>query len=195
MIRVHAKTEGGEYRQLTIPDDGTAVHCDCRGFHNGFCALIDAVLVAGEQGMPFDEDHAIADAAMHLIAKVIVTPQNWKASWRGDRAWRGLTRTGTRSGRIRASGKPIVYFTGGKNAGQTRAMWTENAQANGSEPINSASRSTEVFVADDACGVSNELRAVRQSGTMIVNYTEWHDYIIGRVPPQSNQADLNVITL
>lgn len=190
IIRVHAKTKGDEYRQLTIAPDGTAVRCDCRGFQNGFCAHIDAVLVAGERAMVADEDHAIADAAMILVTKVIVTPENWKASWRDNRSWRGLTRTGARRAKIRAAGKPIVCFTGGKNAGQNRAAWMANAHANGWETINSASRSTDVLVADDVCGSSGKLKAARQNGTMVVSYDDWRDLMMDGVLPESDQNDL-----
>lgn len=183
IIRVRAKTEGGEHRQIMVDDEGLTVKCDCGGFQNGFCAHIDAVLVAGERGMVVDEDYAIADTAMILMAKVIVTPDNWKASWRNNRSWRGLARTGARRAKIRAAGKPIVCFTGGKNAGRNRDAWMADAQSNGWETINSASRSTDVLVADDVYGSSGKLKAARQHGTMVVTYEDWHELMTDGVLP------------
>jgi len=133
--------------------------------------------------MVVDEDYAIADAAMILMANVIVTPDNWKAAWRSDLSWRGLARTGARRAKVRAVGKPVVCFTGGKNAGRNRAAWMADAQSNGWEIINNASRSTDVLVADDVNGSSGKLKAARQNGTLVVTYRDWHELMTDGVLP------------
>lgn len=184
IVRVLAKTQGGAYRTISISEDGGSVVCDCQGYVGGFCAHIDAVLVAGERAMVPDEDHQTADLAMTLVAKTITTPANWKAAWRNDRAWRGLSRSGTRRAAARrADGKSIVCFTGGKLAGRNRAAFRAEAEANGWATINSASRSTDVLVADDVHGSSGKLKAARAYGTLIVSYDDWQELMTDGVIP------------
>ncbi len=180
IIRVRAKTRGDGHRQLSVSDDGLTVECDCGGFTSGrFCSHIDAVLLAGEREMVLEEDQGLADQAMALTQERIIVPENWKASWRGNMPWRGLSRSGARRQRARESGKPLVCFTGGKN----RAGWTSDAQASGWDTIDSPSRFIDVLVAADPTSSSRKLAAARQNGTAIVTYEEWAVLITDGVLP------------
>lgn len=183
IVRVKAKTQGGVFRQISISDDGSSVACDCQGYSAGFCAHIDAVLVAGERAMVIEDDHPIADLAMTLVAKTIATPENWKAAWRNNRAWRGLSRSGTRRAVQRRDGKSIVCFTGGKAEARNRTEFRAEAEANGWATINSASRSTDVLVADDVYARSGKLKAARAYGTLIVSYGDWQNLMTDGVIP------------
>jgi hypothetical protein len=176
IIRVRAKTHGGELRQLNISDDGVTVVCDCFGFTDGFCSHIDAVLLAGEREMVVEDDHELADQAMMILIGRIVAPDGWKASWRSNLRWRGLSKSGARRQRSRDNGK---CFTGGKN----RTEWMTSAQQGGWETIDSPSRFTDVLVAADPTGVSRKLVYARQHGTPIVSYDEWRVLMTDGVLP------------
>ena len=186
IIRVRAKTRGDGHRQLSVSDDGLTVVCDCGGFTSGqFCSHIDAVLLAGERDMVLEDDHGFADQAMALTKELIVVPENWKASWRSNMPWRGLSQKGARRQRVRGSGKPLVCFTGGKN----RADWTHAARVNGWETIDSPSRFTDVLVAADPVGASRKLIAARQNGTAIVTYEQWQVLTLDGVLPAAKILD------
>jgi hypothetical protein len=187
IIRVRAKTREDGHRQLNVSEDGLTVVCDCGGFASGlFCSHIDAVLLAGEREMVLEEDHGLADQAMVLTQERIVVPENWKASWRENMPWRGLSRSGARRQRACESGKPLVCFTGGKN----RAGWTSDAQASGWDTIDSPSRFIDVLVAADPTAKSRKLVAARLNGTAIVTYEEWAVLITdGVLPSVSNRME------
>lgn len=138
--------------------------------------------------MVIEDDHAVADQAMTLIAVSIETPATWKASWRQNLRWRGLSREGAapQPRRQVLDNKSIVCFTGGKTSGKNRAGWLAEAVANGWETIDSASPSTDVMVADDVFGTSGKLKAARKNGTVVVSYDEWHMVMSdGVLPPGS----------
>ena len=188
IIRVRAKTRGGEHRRLSVSDDGSKVECDCGGFQSGlFCSHIDAVLLAGEREMVLEDDHGIASQAMALVQGRVVAPDNWKASWRGNMLWRGLSRSGGRRQRQRENGKPLVCFTGGKN----RADWLSKARTSGWETIDSPSPFTDVLVAADPTSDSRKLRSARQNATPIVTYEEWGDLMTDGVFPINTVQILN----
>ena len=185
IIRVRAKTYGEGHRELRVSDDGLTIVCDCGGFLSGFCSHIDAVLLAGEREMVLEDDHAVADQAMALVSGRLAAPDDWKASWRGNMRWRGLSRSGALRQRVRHSGKPLVCFTGGKD----RAGWTSEAQASGWDTIDNPSRFVDVLVAADATGGSRKLAAARQNGTAIVSYEEWRVLMTDGVLPSASTLD------
>jgi hypothetical protein len=181
IIRVRAKTYGDGHRELRVSNDGLTVDCNCGGFLSGFCSHIDAVLLAGEREMVFEDDNAFADQATALVSGKLEAPDDWKASWRGNMRWRGLSRSGARRQRVRQSGKPLVCFTGGKD----RAGWTSEAQARGWDTIDTPSRFIDVLVAGDPTANSRKLSAARQNGTAIVTYDEWCVLMTDGVLPSS----------
>jgi len=170
-IRVAAKTAVGEYRAITVADDGSDFDCDCNGFGMRFCAHIDAVLVAQERAMVHLDDWSSADRAVELVGSRIVIPEEWKGAWRKNLRWRGLSSRGASSRRIRDNSKPLVCFTG--TLDRSRSALITEAKSMGWETINSPSPYTDVLVAADPLGTSAKLKAARQNGTAIVTCEEW----------------------
>lgn len=170
-IRVLAKTEPDQIRTIQASGDGSCVQCDCDGFDGFFCSHIDAVLCARERAMVLTEDHDFADLLSDLVCESIQPPPSWKASWRGNMAWRGLS---TR--RRRDALKPIVCFTG--KLRRPRSELLREAEERGWETINSPSSKITVLVAEDPMGKSGKLRAARNNGTPILTSDDWESLLL-----------------
>lgn len=170
-VRVVAKTGKDQIRTIQAPADGSSVHCDCEGFDGAFCSHIDAVLCAGERAMVLKEDHEAADILGDLVRGGIQPPPGWKASWRRNMRWRGLS---TRKQRDLL--KPIVCFTG--KLMRARSDLLREAEERGWETINSPSSKTTVLVAEDPMGKSAKLRAARDNGTPILTSDDWESLLL-----------------
>jgi hypothetical protein len=171
-IRVLAKTVASEHRTVIVTRDGGAVSCDCDGFGGVICSHVDAVLIAEERAMVHPEDRELADVATALVRGRIVVPDTWRAAWRKNLRWRGLSSRGSVR-RVRDGSKPLVCFTG--TLDRPRAELIAQAQAAGWETIDSPSPFTDVLVAADPLGASRKLKAARTNRTPIVTCEEWSE--------------------
>jgi hypothetical protein len=88
-IRVAAKTSSA-WRVIKIPKGQGTIVCSCYGFDGNICSHIDAVLLCGEQHMVHPEDRALLPSAIASARGRISVPVTWRASWKRERAWRGL---------------------------------------------------------------------------------------------------------
>lgn len=184
-IRVKASHDPEHFLHITVSDDGKKVGCDCEGFTiwvGGMCRHVDAVLIANERAMVHPDDLEIADRAWKLVAGKISVPENWKASWRRDLRWRGLSGGPKRVANPRNTGKPLVCFTG-TLPGKTRAEWIAEAAAHGWDTTDGPSRFTDVLVAADPHGTSSKLKKAREFRTPIVTAEEWEAVIADGVLP------------
>ena len=140
------------------------------------CSHIDATLVAGERGMVHIDDKTLADALAEYMISIPALPATWKANWRKNLLWRGLSRIGPRPGtyhppKDRSTGRPVVCFTG--KLDRPRAVILAEAEDNGWETIDTPSKITDVLVAANPMGSSAKLAAARTNGTPIVTPEEW----------------------
>lgn len=179
-IRVSAKTVVNEYRTIVVADDGSSTACDCGGFGGAICSHIDAVLVAQERAMVHEDDWAQADQAVAVVAGRIVVPEDWRASWRKNLRWRGLSRQGVIR-RVRDESKPRVCFTGPMD--RPRAELREEAERCGWEVMGNVGPSTDVLVAADPTDGSRKLQSARKNATPIVTPEEWTVLMIDGVFP------------
>lgn len=181
-FRVFSRTHESGFRTVHVRPEG--VECDCPGFAiAGLCRHIDAVLLEGERAMVPVEDRALADGAAKLVAHLIVVPPEWKATWRRDYAWRGLTRTRPPVN-PRTEGKPLVCFTG-KFPGKDRKGWLAEAEQHGWATTDEPSRFTDVLVVGQLPKDSRKVMAARKHGTVIVMAEEWAEIMLdGVLPPR-----------
>ena len=169
-VRVAAKTLDGDFRNLSISENGDAVECDCAGFDGDICSHIDAVLVANERAMVPEEDWEKADRAVALTLGKIKIPSHWQGAWRKNLRWRGLASKGS-TRRVRDASKPMVCFTG--TLDRPRADLIREAHESGWETIDSPSPHIDVLVAANPSGNSAKLAAARKHGIPIITCDEW----------------------
>ncbi|MGV3511879.1 MAG: BRCT domain-containing protein [Novosphingobium sp.] len=180
-FRVDSSSEEELLYSVSVDSDGRA-SCDCEGFGRGrFCRHIDAVLVSGEWAMVPENYRAAAAKAMELARGKITSPTNWKATWRKDWAWRGLSAT-REPINPRRSGKPLVCFTG-TLPGKKRADWLAEAKNAGWDTTDEPSPFTDVLVAKDPNAASAKLKKARDNRTVIVSADEWADVMLDGVLP------------
>lgn len=128
-----------------------------------------------------ESDRALADHAANLVNGKLKAPKEWKASWRKNMRWRGISRV--RVGlNPRDASKPLVCFTG-TLAGKARKEWIAQAKGNGWEATDEASRFTDVLVAANPSGNSSKLKAARKFNTPIVSADEWEALMMDGVLP------------
>lgn len=192
--RVHAIKVGFPDRTITIADDGSEVSCDCDGFNDTFrysavkfCSHIDATLIANERAMVPPEDWETVERALRQIRIKLAPPSEWKASWRKNLKWRGLSRQGAVVN-PRDTSKPLVCFTG-TLPGKTRKEWIEEARELGWETTNEPSRFTDVLVAGDPSAASAKLKVARKFSTAIVTSEEWLSLMNDGVLPLTDRSD------
>ncbi len=180
-FRVDSSSEEHALYTVTVDDAGRA-SCDCEGFGRGrFCRHIDAVLVCREWAMVPEADRPRAEKAMGLAKGKITPPKSWKATWRNDWAWRGLS-VNRAPVNPRRSGKPLVCFTG-TLPGKKRADWIKEAKRAGWDTTNEPSPFTDVLVAKDPDADSAKLKKARDNRTVIVSAEEWAEVMLDGVLP------------
>lgn len=166
---------------VTVDHAGRA-SCDCNGFARGrFCRHIDAVLVCREMAMVPRSDHAEAEKAIRLARGKIAVPSTWKATWRSDWAWRGLSAERAPIN-PRRSGKPLVSFTG-TLPGKKRSEWIKEARAAGWDTTDEPSPFTDVLVARDPDADTAKLMKARDNRTVIISAEEWAEVMVDGVLP------------
>lgn len=180
-FRVASSSEEDLLYTVTVDDAGRA-SCDCPGFARGrFCRHIDAVLVCREWAMVPEADRAAAEQAMCATECKITAPAAWKATWRKDWAWRGLSATRAPVN-PRRSGKPLVCFTG-KLPGKKRSEWIAEARAAGWDTTDEPSPFIDVLVASDPDAGTAKLKKARKNRTAVVSAEEWADIMLDGVLP------------
>lgn len=182
-IEVRSKSDPEEYRTISISSDGSKVSCDCDGFNGTICSHIDAVLIAQETAMINPEHRNTAAKAIKAISGRLTLPEDWKASWRKNMRWRGLSSRGPIFRRNRDENKPIVCFTGTLH--RQRAELIEEAMRLGWETIDSPSPNTALLVAADPTGTSKKIKAARANGTPIITGEEWVSLLEDGVIPSA----------
>jgi len=171
-IRVRGKTDPSSCRKVTVDRLSGAVKCDCGGFNGEICSHIDAVLIAGERAMVWPGDEALADEAARLMDGRLSIPDYWKATWRRNYHWRGISPEARRKRTyVRQSDKPLVCFTG--NCGRPRSELMAEAKEKGWDVVNNASAHLDVLVAADPTANSAKLKKARACAIAIVSPEDW----------------------
>lgn len=179
-IRVEAKTDMS-YRMLTVDLRGPTWSCDCSTFEiDRFCSHVDAALVVGAREMVHASDHWAADRCTEALKNIITVPDTWKRSWQRRPQWRRpeyRPDAPTRAAPIKQDmTKPAVCFTG--QFDQSRSQMADEAQANGWVVFSSAAAGVSVLVTSDLKSSSNKIKAARQKGIRIVDYSQWQTIMI-----------------
>ena len=179
-FRCRAKTDDA-FRVITVDPGLKAASCDCDGFDGFFCAHIDATLLAGERFMVPDEDRNLADRAMAIVLGRIPIPFDWKASWRKNNVWRGLS--APRGPRQRADMKdafgddyysrPKVCFTG--TGPCSRKDLLQQARDAGWQAVEKFQSEIKLLVAEDPTRNTSKLMQARKLAIPVLSYEEWSE--------------------
>lgn len=176
-----AKTQG-QIRTITVfPAQCTAI-CDCDGFDGEICSHIDATLIAGERFMVPEEDRGIADQAMQVVSGYLSVPHYWRASWRRNRVWRGLSKPRRSSEDMRKQfgddyySRPKMCFTG--SGPRRRNDLAAEAREQGWQVVNKPQKGIQLVVAEDPSGNSQKLKLAKQNAIPILSYEEWEDITV-----------------
>lgn len=174
-----AKTEDA-HREIKVDTVGLVATCSCKLHQPGhFCAHLDATLIAGERHMVPQDDHAKADKAMVAMAGNIAAPLGWKAAWRNNMSWRGLSKP--RIPRLLVDHslehgddyyeRPKICFTG--TGPIKRKDLLEQARVAGWQAVDDVQRGLRVLVAEDPTRDVSKLQKARKQAIPIISYEEW----------------------
>lgn len=150
------------------------VLCSCNG--TNWCSHIDATLLAGEREMVPFEDWDIADFAQRLASTWLQPPQDWKASWRDDKIWRGLaTRRLTKVEQAVQAGRPMICFIGSGSLG-SRADYLEEARDLGWEPMTTIHPDVTLVVHGPRGLASRAGQKATELNLPCLSFDEWDEH-------------------
>lgn len=95
-LRVRFKNTACEYRIVLLDSESSNVRCNCNDFDGVVFGHIDAVFISREDAMVAEDDSEYLPTARIAMQDKIAVPDTWRASWRRDFRWRGLSRAGER---------------------------------------------------------------------------------------------------
>jgi hypothetical protein len=170
VFRCSSMSEPGVHHYISVPLDGQ-VECSCNGV--SWCSHIDATLVAGERHMVPPDDWRAANLA-GVIARGKVGPtEDWKATWRENRRWRGLP-TVRSAAALRAiqRRKPLVAFTG---RGARRSTLEYMSAEHGWEVSGALVEGCAYLVVPDEEASGASIEAAGRRGVPVVTYEAWEE--------------------
>ena len=168
VFRCSSMSEPGVHHYISVPLDGQ-IECSCNGV--SWCSHIDATLVAGERHMVPPDDWRAANLA-GVIAKGRIGPtENWKATWRENRRWRGLP-TVRSAAALRAlqHRRPLVVFSGRNPRRKTLEYMSIE---HGWEVSTQLVEGCAYLVTPDVEAESGMIEMAKKRGVPIVTYDDW----------------------
>lgn len=168
VFRCSSMSEPGVHHYISVPLDGN-VECSCNGV--GWCSHIDATLVAGERHMVPPDDWRAANLATVIARGRIGPTEDWKATWRENRRWRGLP-TVRSAAALRAlqHRKPLVAFAG-KGARRTNLEYMSTEH--GWEVTGTLVEGCAYLVVPDAEAQGGSVDTAMRRGVPVVTYDDW----------------------
>lgn len=178
-IMVKSKTDHRKHRVISIDKINHSVTCNCDGFNGVICSHIDAVICHKETAMILDGQEKVMALVHDFISKnkIEFNDPDWKASWKRQRRWRGLTVKKIED-RVICNidySKPIVCFTGKLHAHRKELI--EEAKSLGWETLNSPSPNTTILVAEDVEAKTAKIMKAKECGTIIISGEQWIDML------------------
>lgn len=169
-FRCASMSEPGTYHTISVPDRGW-IQCSCTG--DSWCSHIDATLVAGERHMVPSSDWTAANIAQELARGRLRMPDEWRATWRSNRRWRGLPTVRSKAAlRALSHGRPLIALGG---RGDERREMESISKDDGWEVTRDVVEGCAFLIIPDTGDDGARTATADRRGVPVLTYGQWRE--------------------